>query len=210
MGLFKRKPKKVVETPEQKMEDLRKQLTTLNQKSFQIKRMTSVYDQQIEKNLANIKQNPKNEFLIGTTKNTLKYLVAKKKAYQKFGAIIEAVKAQVETKYTEISLTRGEEVIDSKFCDEISKIYSTCEEYTDMIDKTSSIDQLEIVMKNFTDSLGIAMGFNTDDEVDSLINEAISPKKEESKAEVKKEEKKDATDGEVDIEKLLDKIRKSM
>ena len=55
MGLFKRKPKKVVETPEQKMEDLRKQLTTLNQKSFQIKRMTSVYDQQIEKNLANIK-----------------------------------------------------------------------------------------------------------------------------------------------------------
>ena len=197
MGLFKRKPKKVVETPEQKMEDLRKQLTTLNQKSFQIKRMTSVYDQQIEKNLANIKQNPKNEFLIGTTKNTLKYLVAKKKAYQKFGAIIEAVKAQVETKYTEISLTRGEEVIDSKFCDEISKIYSTCEEYTDMIDKTSSIDQLEIVMKNFTDSLGIAMGFNTDDEVDSLINEAISPKKE-------------ATEGEVDIEKLLDKIRKSM
>ena len=74
MGLFKRKPKKVVETPEQKMEDLRKQLTTLNQKSFQIKRMTSVYDQQIEKNLANIKQNPKNEYLIASTKNTLKYL----------------------------------------------------------------------------------------------------------------------------------------
>lgn len=210
MRLFKRKPKKVVETPEQKMEGLRNQLTTFNQKSFQIKRMTSMYDQQIEKSLAAVKQNPKNEYLIKTTKDTLKYLVTKKKLYQKFGAIIEAAKAQVETKYTEISFTRGEEVIDPKFCDEISKVYSTCSEYTDMIDKASSIDQLESLLENFSNSLGFAMNVDSNDEVDALINEAINPKKEETKAEVKKEEKKEATEGEVDIEKLLDKIRKSM
>lgn len=209
MGLFKKK-KPAVETPEQKMENLRKQLTSLNQKAFQIKRMVSGYEQQINKCISNIKQNPDNQYLITSTKNTLKYLITKKKLYEKFGSIIEATKALVETKYTEISLTRGEDLIDSNFCDEISKMYSTCDEYTDMIDKATSIDQLTALMDSFSNSMGSAMGVNADDEVDSLINDALGQKKEEKEIVKEKNVETEKKENEVDIEKLLDNIRKSM
>lgn len=195
------------EIAEKKVEELGNLLSTLNQKSFQIRRMSSVYDQQVERSLANLKQNPKNEYLIASTKNTLKYLFAKKKAYERFGAIIDAVRAQVETKYAEASLTRGEEIIDSKFCNDITKIYSACDEYASMIDSATSIGQLEDLMKNFSNSLGVAMGFNSDDEVDALINDAIGVQKE---TKTEKEDKKEKTKEEVDSEKILDSIRKGI
>ena len=56
------------EIAEKKVEDLGNLLSKRNQKSFQIRRMSSVYDQQIERSLANLKQNPKNEYLIASTK----------------------------------------------------------------------------------------------------------------------------------------------
>ena len=51
------------------------------------------------------------------------------------------------------------------------------------------------------------MGFNSDDEVDALINDAIGVQKE---TKTEKEEKKEKTKEEVDSEKILDSIRKGI
>ena len=195
------------EKASQKIEGLKNLLSSINQKSFQIKRMTSVYQQQIEKCLNNVKQNPNNQYLINTTRNTLKYLIAKKNAYEKFGALIEATKMQVETKYTEASLTNGEEIIDAKFCSNIEKLYTACDDYTNMINDANTLAGLENIMKIASDSLGVVLESDSEDEIDSMLNDARGIKNEPK---VKKEETKETVKEETNNDKALEDIRKSI
>lgn len=211
MGLFgfgKKKEKNVVteQTPEQKIAELKAKYEEITKKLFQTTRMISGYGLQIEKVVDNVKKNPENQFIAKQAKGQLTYLVAKKQILQKFSAMMEAVKSNLEMKIRELQLTGGKDIIDSNFINEISKIYGDCEEYFNMASESQNIESLEGVMQQFYDAYGQTLGVDPTNEVEALLKGATG-QKEEAKQEQKAEAKKE---GDVDINSLLDKVRKDL
>lgn len=209
MSIFKKKkPLAVEETPEQKILKLKEQLRKMSEKSFQTQRMINSYGYQIEKVIQNVKNNPKNDFLVKSAQNQLKYLLAKKKLLERFSAIMDAAKMTLETRLTELRLTGGKDVIDSAYCEELTKLFDNCEEYFKMAQDATNVADLEGVMNDFCNITGESIGIDVESEVKDLLKDAINPSaKVEEKAEetVKKDAKSD-----IDIDSMLSKIRKDL
>ena len=136
----------------------------------------------------------------------LECLKSKKNTYEEYGKMVETEKINAGTLYAKLVLFKNKDnpsFIDGNISfDELKKLYTPCDNYTNMINDANTLEELENIMKIASDILGVGQKGK-----DSMVDNALGIKNEPK---VKKEETKETVKEETNNDKTLEDIRKSI